>query len=40
MPEQVTIHESRGLFSRSARTTGVSVDLGENRYTWRSMAAG
>ena len=31
LPEQVTVHESRGLF-RSARTTGVSVELGDNRY--------
>jgi hypothetical protein len=32
LPELVTIHESRGLFSRSARTRGVTVELGENRY--------
>lgn len=32
MPEVVTIHESRGIFSGS-RTTGVSVELGENRYS-------
>jgi hypothetical protein len=32
MPELVTIQESKGLFSRNARTTGVTVDLGENRY--------
>jgi hypothetical protein len=32
MPELVTIHESRGFFSSAAKTTGVSVDLGENRY--------
>jgi hypothetical protein len=32
LPEQVTIHESRGLFSRSAKITGVSVELGERRY--------
>jgi hypothetical protein len=31
LPELVTIHESRGLF-RSARTTGVTVELGDNRY--------
>jgi hypothetical protein len=31
LPEQVTVHESRGLF-RSAKTTGVSVELGDNRY--------
>jgi hypothetical protein len=33
MPEQVTIHETRGFFSSAARTTGVTVELGENRYS-------
>jgi hypothetical protein len=32
LPELVTVHESRGLFSRSTRTKGVSVELGEKRY--------
>jgi hypothetical protein len=32
LPELVTVHESRGLFSRSAKTKGVSVELGEKRY--------
>jgi hypothetical protein len=32
MPDLVTIHESKGLFSRNARTTGVTVTLGENNY--------
>jgi hypothetical protein len=32
LPELVTIHESRGLFSRSTKTKGVSVELGEKRY--------
>jgi hypothetical protein len=32
MPELVTIHETRGFFSRAAKTTGVTIDLGENRY--------
>jgi hypothetical protein len=32
LPELVTIQESKGLFSRNAKTTGVTVDLGENRY--------
>jgi hypothetical protein len=32
LPELVTIHESRGLFSRNARTKGVTVELGEKRY--------
>jgi hypothetical protein len=33
LPELVTIHECRGLFSRSAKTKGVSVELGEKRYS-------
>ncbi len=33
MPELVTVRESRGFFSSSAKTTGVSVELGENRYS-------
>ncbi len=33
MPELVTIHETRGFFSSVAKTTGVSVDLGQNRYS-------
>jgi hypothetical protein len=32
LPELVTIHQSRGLFSRNAKTKGVSVELGEKRY--------
>ena len=32
LPELVTIHEVRGLFSRSAKAKGVSVELGEKRY--------
>jgi hypothetical protein len=32
LPELVTIHESRGLFSRTAKVTGVSVELGEKHY--------
>jgi hypothetical protein len=32
LPDLVTIHESRGLFSRSAKTKGVTVELGEKRY--------
>ena len=32
LPELVTIHESKGLFQRSAKVTGVSIDLGDNRY--------
>jgi hypothetical protein len=34
MPELVTVHESSGLFS-SGKTTGVSVELGQNRYSLR-----
>jgi len=32
MPELVTVQESRGFFSRTPKTTGVSVELGDNRY--------
>jgi hypothetical protein len=32
LPELVTIQESRSLFSRSVKTKGVSVELGEKRY--------
>jgi hypothetical protein len=32
MPDLVTVHESRGFFS-GAQTTGVTVELGENRYS-------
>ena len=32
MPQLVTIQESRGLFSRNPKTTGVIVELGEHRY--------
>lgn len=32
MPELVTVRESKGLFSRTARITGVSVNLGDNQY--------
>lgn len=33
MPELVTIHENKNFFTRATTTTGVSVDLGEHRYT-------
>lgn len=32
MPDLVTVHESRGFFSGSGKVTGVSIELGENRY--------
>jgi hypothetical protein len=32
LPDQVTVHESRGFLSRTARTTGVTVSIGENQY--------
>ncbi len=32
MPDLVTVHESKGLFSRSAKVTGVEIELGDNRY--------
>jgi hypothetical protein len=36
MPELVTIHENRGFFSSTAKITGVTVELGENRYSLES----
>jgi hypothetical protein len=33
MPELVTVHESHGFFSGAAKTTGVTVELGEHRYS-------
>jgi len=33
MPELVTVHESRGFFSGSGKITGVTVSLGDNRYS-------
>ena len=32
LPDMVTIQESKGLFSRAAKTTGVTVELGDCRY--------
>lgn len=32
MPQLVTIQESKSLFSRSVKTTGVTVELGDCRY--------
>lgn len=32
MPERVTIHETKSLFSRNVKTTGVTVELGEHHY--------
>ena len=32
MPELVTVQESRGFFTGAAKVTGVTVELGENRY--------
>jgi len=32
MPDLVTIQTSKGFFSRTAKTIGVSVELGEKRY--------
>lgn len=32
LPDQVTVQETRGFLSRTARTTGVLVSLGENQY--------
>lgn len=33
MPELVTVRETRGLFTRAARITGVSITLGDHHYT-------
>jgi hypothetical protein len=32
MPELVTVQESRGFFTGAGKVTGVTVELGENRY--------
>jgi hypothetical protein len=32
LPDLVTIQESKGIFARHGKTTGVTIDLGENRY--------
>jgi hypothetical protein len=32
MPERVTVHETKSLFSRNVKTTGVTVELGEHSY--------
>ena len=32
LADLVTIQETKGLFSRNAKTIGVTVELGENRY--------
>jgi hypothetical protein len=32
LPEIVTIQEQKGFFSKSGKITGVTIDLGENRY--------
>jgi hypothetical protein len=33
MPELVTVHEQKGFFAKSGRITGVTVELGDKRYT-------
>ena len=32
MPDMVTVHESRGLFSKTGKVTGVTVELGDHHY--------
>ncbi len=32
MPDLVTVHESKGFFSKSGKVTGVTVDLAEQKY--------
>ena len=36
MPELVTVHEARGFFSGSAKINGVTIELGEHRYSLES----
>ncbi len=33
LPQLVTVHDSKGFFSRSRRVTGVSIDLGNQQFT-------
>lgn len=32
MPDLVTVHKQHGFFGKSGKITGVSIELGENRY--------
>jgi hypothetical protein len=32
LPELVTVQEQRGFFSKSGKITGISIEIGENRY--------
>lgn len=32
LPERVTVRTSKGFFARTAKTTGVTVELGDKRY--------
>jgi hypothetical protein len=32
LPDFVTVHEQKGLFSKSGKVIGVTIELGENRY--------
>ena len=32
LPDRVDLRESRGLFSRTAKTTGLTVEIGDKRY--------
>lgn len=32
MPDLVTVDEQRGFFAKSGKITGVTIELGENRY--------
>jgi len=36
MPELVTVHETRSFFSGAAKITGVTIELGEHRYSLQS----
>ena len=33
LPSLTTLHESKGFFAKSGKITGITVELGENRYT-------
>jgi hypothetical protein len=36
LPDRVTVHETKGFFARTAKVTGVEVELGDNRYVLES----
>ncbi len=38
MPELVTVQEKKGFFAKTAKITGVTIELGENRYSLEQNA--